>query len=401
MYVLVINAGSSSIKFGLHDGQTQEAVATGEVAKIGEAGAYIDFAGPSGRSRCALHVADHAEGFDLIFEMLVDSERGVLGSLDEIQAIGHRVVHGGSTIGHSMVIDDDVIERIRECIPFAPLHNPAHLAGILECRRLLPDTPQVVIPDTAFHQTVPPYAYMYAIPYEFYEKYGARRYGFHGSSYRFVSRRAAEMMGGLTQDYRMVVCHLGNGSSMAAIKHGRSVDTTMGFTPAEGLMMGTRSGDIDLGLVLEMIAGRPSLSAEQVDRILNKESGILGISGVSNDMREVSAHAEAGDQRCLLALDMYSYRIKKYVGAYAAAMGGIDLLVFSGGIGANNAYVRQAACHGLEFLGIAIDHERNKMTLGVEGDISAEGAKVRVLVVPTNEEAILVEDTLVQTSGGA
>lgn len=399
MYVLVINAGSSSIKFGLHDARTQGAVATGEAAKIGEAGAYLDFSGAKGPSRTSVPISDHAEGFGLIFEALVDAEKGVLRSLDEIRAVGHRVVHGGSTIGRSMVIDDDVVERIRECIPFAPLHNPAHLAGILECRRLLPGTPQVVVPDTAFHQTVPAYAHMYAIPYEFYEKYGARRYGFHGSSYRYVSRRAAEMMGGLTEDYRMVVCHLGNGSSMAAIKHGRSIDTTMGFTPAEGLMMGTRSGDIDLGLVLEMIAGRPGLTAEQVDRILNKQSGILGISGVSNDMREVSAHAEAGDQRCTLALDMYSYRIKKYIGAYAAAMGGIDLLVFSGGIGANNAHVRDAACHDLEFLGIAIDHECNKATLGVEGDISAQGSRASVLVIPTNEEAILVEDTLMLTGG--
>jgi acetate kinase len=275
------------------------------------------------------------------------------------------------------------------------------LAGVLECRRILPRTPQVAVLDTSFHQTMPPVAYMYAIRYDLYERYGARRYGFHGSSYRYVARRAADMLGRGTRDFKMVICHLGNGSSIAAVKRGRSVDTSMGMTPVEGLMMGTRSGDIDAGLVLRLTAGKHGLAPEEIDRILNNESGILGISGVSNDVREVSARAAAGDLRCMLALDMYAYRIKKYIGAYAAAMGGIDLLVFTAGVGENSAEVRASVCDGLEFLGIAIDPELNSATRGTEADISAEGSTVRVLVVPTNEEAIIVQDTLLLTRGVA
>ncbi|MEW6406233.1 MAG: acetate kinase [Chloroflexota bacterium] len=397
MYILVINSGSSSIKFGLYDAANQYSTASGDVSRIGEKGSYLKYSGGGEVYRKDVDALSHAKALECIMEALLDGKNGALKSLEEIDAVGHRVVHGGSTIRQSVVVDEEVINKIRECIPFAPLHNPPNLEAILECRRLLPGIPQVAVLDTSFHQTMPPQAYMYAIPYDLYEKYGARRYGFHGSSYRYVSLRAAEMMGRRPQDLRMVVCHLGNGSSMAAIRRGRSVDTTMGMTPVEGLMMGTRSGDIDAGLVLRLIAGKPGLSVKEVDRILNNESGILGISGLSKDMRDVQARAVAGDLRCMLALDMYAYRIRKYVGAYAAAMGGIDLLVFTGGIGENSAEVRGSVCDELGFLGIEIDSMINSATQGVERDISTPEARVRVLVVPTNEEKIIVQDTLMLT----
>ncbi len=401
MYILVINSGSSSIKFSLYDAETRDSAASGAVSSIGEPRPYLDFSSSKGTYRREVESPTHAEALDCAFNALQDGETGVLTSLDEIQAIGHRVVHGGSVIRQSVLIDDAVIDQIKDCIPFAPLHNPPNLAGVLECRRILPRTPQVAVLDTSFHQTMPPVAYMYAIPYDLYERYGARRYGFHGSSYRYVARRAADMLGRGTYHFKMVICHLGNGSSIAAVKRGRSVDTSMGMTPVEGLMMGTRSGDIDAGLLLRLNAGKHGLAAEEIDRILNNESGILGISGVSNDVREVSARAAAGDLRCMLALDMYAYRIKKYIGAYAAAMGGIDILVFTAGVGENSAEVRASVCDGLEFLGIAIDPELNSATRGTEADISVEGSTVRVLVVPTNEEAIIVQDTLLLTKGVA
>jgi len=397
VYILVINSGSSSIKFSLYNAKTRGSVASGAVSRIGEARPCLDFSSAKGRYSREVESPTHAEALDCAFNAMQDGETGVLTSLDEIQAIGHRVVHGGSLIRQSVLIDDAVIDQIKDCIPFAPLHNPPNLAGVLECRRILPKTPQVAVLDTSFHQTMPPVAYMYAIRYDLYERYGARRYGFHGSSYRYVSRRAADMLGRRAQDLKMVICHLGNGSSIAAVKRGRSVDTSMGMTPVEGLMMGTRSGDIDAGLVLSLNAGKPGLAPEQMDHILNNESGILGISGVSNDVREVSARAAAGNLRCTLALDMYAYRIKKYIGAYAAAMGGIDLLVFTAGIGENSAEIRSRICDGLKFLGIAIDPELNSATQGTEADLSAEGSTVRVLVVPTSEEAIIVQDTLLLT----
>jgi acetate kinase len=397
VYVLVINSGSSSIKFSLYGADTRDLVASGAVSRIGEPAPYLDFSSANGRCHKDVESATHAEALACAIDALQDNETGVLTSLDEIQAIGHRVVHGGSVIRQSVLIDDAVIGQIRDCIPFAPLHNPANLAGILECRRIIPGTPQVAVLDTSFHQTMPPVAYMYAVPYDMYERYGARRYGFHGSSFRCVAGRAADILGRAARDLRMVICHLGNGSSVAAVKCGQSIDTSMGMTPSEGLMMGTRSGDIDPGLVLRMNAGEHGLAPGGMDHILNHESGILGISGVSNDVREVSSRAAAGHVRCKLALDMYAYRVKKYVGAYAAAMGGIDLLAFTAGIGENSAEIRSSVCDGLEFLGIAIDPELNRATRGVEADVSTEGSTVRVLVVPTNEEAIIVQDTLLLT----
>jgi acetate kinase len=367
------------------------------VSRIGEAGPYLDYSGPKGAYRKDIESPTHADALDSVLRALRDPDDGVLDSLDDIQAVGHRVVHGGSVIRQSVLIDDAVVDQVKDLIPLAPLHNPPNLVGIIDCRNLLPDTPQVAVVDTSFHQTMPAHAYMYAIPYNMYEQYGLRRYGFHGSSYRYVSRRAATMLGQQPQDLRMVICHLGNGSSVAAVMHGRSIDTSMGMTPLEGLVMGTRSGDIDAGLVLSLCSNRVGLAPEEVDRMLNKESGLLGISGVSNDVRELSAHAAAGDLRCMLALDMYAYRIKKYIGAYAAAMGGIDALVFPAGIGENSTEVRASICNGLGFLGIAVDPESNSAARGEEADITAEAAGVRVLVVPTDEEMIIFEDTLMLT----
>lgn len=400
MYILVINSGSSSVKFALYEVHSQRCVAKGGVFKIGEPSAYLESDHGGTSHRTGVTGDTHHSALESILGALLASDGGMLSSLDEILAVGHRVVHGGSMLRKSALVDDRVLDQVTQCIPFAPLHNPPNLAGIVECRRLLPETPQVVVPDTSFHQTMPPEAYMYALPYDLFADHGMRRYGFHGTSYRYVSRRAAHVLGSQAQELRMVVCHLGNGASMAAIKRGRSVDTTMGMTPVEGLMMGTRSGDVDAGLVVQLLAARGEASPENVDALLNRQSGILGISGVSNDLREVSAHAASGDLRCILALDMYAYRVKKYVGAYAAAMHGLDVLVFTAGVGENSPEVRASVCDGLGFLGICIDPDRNNLARGVESDISAPGASVRSLVIPTDEEAVIVQDTLMLVEPG-
>jgi acetate kinase len=401
MYILVVNSGSSSIKFSLFGSDAERPVASGVISRIGEPEPHFEFSSIKGRYRRDVDCPTHAEALTKLLAALQDTETGVVASLREIQAVGHRVVHGGSVIRESVLIDDAVIGQIRDCIPFAPLHNPANLTGILECRRILPNTPQVAVLDTSFHQTMPPVAYMYAIPYEMYERHGARRYGFHGTSFRFVAGRTARHLGRAPEGLRMVICHLGNGSSVAAVKHGQSLDTSMGMTPMEGLMMGTRSGDIDPGLVFSMAMGEAFSGAGEMERILNHQSGILGISGVSNDVRDISAHAAAGHARCRLALDMYAYRVRKYVGAYAAAMGGIDLLAFTAGIGENSAEIRSGVCDGLEFLGIRIDPELNRATHGMEADVSRTDSTVRVLVVPTNEEAIIAQDTVMLTRDAA
>ncbi|MBN1631216.1 MAG: acetate kinase [Thermoleophilia bacterium] len=397
MYVLVINSGSSSVKFGLYSADTQELAASGAASKIGEPGSYLSLTNRGVDSHVDIPAADHADALHGIVRALLDPEHRVLTSVDEIQAIGHRVVHGGNAIIESKRIDDETIALIERCVPLAPLHNPPNLVGIVECRRLFPHTPQVAVLDTAFHQTMPPRAYHYAIPPDYCDVHGIRRYGFHGTSFRYVSQRAAELVGGRLEDLRMVICHLGNGSSIAAVKAGKSVDTSMGMTPLEGLMMGTRSGDIDPGAVLFMMTGPPGLSPSDVDRVLNKESGFLGLSGRGNDVRDVLKYAADGDARCALALEMYAYRITKYVGAYAAAMGGIDVLVFTAGIGENSAQVREAVCTGLEFLGVELDGVLNDATHGEERDISRREARTRVLVVPTNEELMIVRDTLALT----
>ena len=398
-YILVVNSGSSSIKFGLYDSQELELAASGAVSRIGDQKSCLDCWGAGGRCHTETDMPDHAGALEGVMHALLADECGGLGSLGEIRAIGHRVVHGGSLIIESVLIDEEVVRQIEECIPLAPLHNPPNLAGIVACRRLVPETPQVAVFDTAFHQTMPSHVYRYAVPSDLYETFGIRRYGFHGTSFRYVSQRAAELVGQRVEDLRMVICHLGNGSSVAAVKDGHSVDTSMGMTPLEGLMMGTRSGDIDPGAVLFMMTGPPGLSAVEVDAVLNKRSGFLAVSQRGNDVRDVADHAAAGDERCALALSMYTYRVKKYVGAYAAAMSGIDALVFTAGIGENSPVVREAVCEGLDFLGIDLDHELNSSSLAGGREISASNAKTRILVVPTNEELMIARDTLQLTEG--
>jgi len=393
MYVLVVNCGSSSIKFRLYDEGTEEETASGAIFRIGESGSYLEYSGKSEEYRTEEDIPDHAAGLNLMMQALLDDERGALSSVGDIRAVGHRVVHGGSLITESIVVDENAIQVIDDHSWLAPLHNPFNLLGIRECRRLLPDAPQVAVFDTSFHQTMPPRAFMYTLP-GYYEKYGVRRYGFHGVSFRYVAHRAAQLVGSDLEDVRMVACHLGNGVSITAIDHGKSIDTSMGMSPLEGLIMGTRCGDTDPGVVLFMMTGPPNLTPSEAYNVLYYQSGLLGLSGVSNDMRDVVKHASAGDERCALALETYAYRVKKYIGAYAAAMGGLDVLVFTAGVGENSAEVRERACSGLEFLGVVLDPQANRATYGAERDISSSTATTSVLVVPTNEELVILRDTL-------
>lgn len=393
MRILVLNCGSSSIKLQLYDAERAAPTSHGIVARIGEPGSYLELSGPRGRWREERAIASHAEGLEALVQALLGPETGALSSLDEIGAVGHRAVHGGDLFVESVLITDEVLAKLEECVPLAPLHNPANLVGMREARRLFPAVPQVAVFDTTFHQTMPPRAYRYAIPTPYYERHRLRRYGFHGTSFRYVSARAAALLERDLADLRMVVCHLGNGCSVAAVEGGRSVDTSMGMTPLEGLVMGTRSGDIDPGVVLYLIR-ELGLSVAGADRLLNDESGLLGLSGAGNDMRLITQRAEEGDAACALALDVFTYRVKKYIGAYAAAMGGLDALVFTAGIGENSAPVRRQICAGLSFLRIEIDEDLNRQAHGVERDISSLGADVRVLVIPTDEERMIAEDTL-------
>lgn len=397
MHILVINSGSSSIKFKLYEAESELLLMSGTVGRIGEGGSYIQCKAESGELLSGQPVRDHSAGLEAIVSALVEGPLAVLRSLDDISAVGHRAVHGGSLFTGSVVVDDEVIAKLEECSPLAPLHNPANLMGILEAQRLLPGVPQVAVFDTAFHQTMPPKAYLYALPYDYYEKHKVRRYGFHGSSYRFVSSRVAEIIGKPIEDTRMVVCHLGNGASMAAIAGGYSVDTTMGLTPLEGLMMGTRSGDIDPGIIF-YLRRHLGMGVDEIDDLLNKKRGFAGISGAGNDLRDIELRAGEGDERCRLAIDIYCYRIRKYVGAYAAAMGGIDVLAFTGGIGENSSAVRECVCNGLEFLGIHVNGRANADSHSGERAIDdGASASVRVLVVPTDEEIIIVRDTMALT----
>jgi acetate kinase len=337
-------------------------------------------------------IPDHGRALELILESLLDPETGVVNSLSEVSAVGHRAVHGGSFFTAPVLVTPEVIAKMEEYAPLAPLHNPPIILGIKEALRVLPGIPQVAVFDTAFHTTIPVRAHLYALPYRFYTDNGVRRYGFHGNSFQYVSRRVDVLLG-QPDHSRVVIAHLGNGASVAAVQDGKSVDTSMGLTPLEGLVMGTRPGDVDPGIILYLMR-ELGLSEKDVDRILNKESGLLGVSGVSNDVRDVLARAGAGDERCRLALDLYAYRLKKYIGAYAAAMGGLDALVFTAGIGENSPEIRAAACEGLGFLGIKIDEMLNATTRGVEKDISVPGSSVRVLVVPTDESRLIAEETL-------
>ena len=392
MKILVINCGSSSLKYQLFDMDHESVLAKGLVERIGIDGSQIKHT-KTGLETLVQQtpIPDHKVAIKLVLDTLLGSSHGVLTSLDELSAVGHRVVHGGEDFASSVKIDAKVLEAVKRCVPLAPLHNPANIMGIEAVLEVLPNVPQVGVFDTAFHQTMPQHAFMYGVPYGYYEKYKVRRYGFHGTSHYFVSRRAAEMLGQPIERLKIITCHLGNGSSITAVDGGKSVDTSMGFTPLAGVLMGTRSGDVDPAL-LPFIAKTEKMGMDEIDMLLNKKSGLLGISGISSDLRDVEDAALKGDKRAQLAANMLNYDIKKFVGAYAAAMGGVDVLVFTAGVGENSSPTRAAVCEGLEFLGIKIDPEKNAVR-GKEADISAADSRVRVLVIPTNEELMIARDT--------
>jgi len=395
MKVLVINAGSSSLKYQLIDTGDETVLAKGLAERIGIDNSVLSHT-PAGKEKVEIRtdIKDHVQAVKMVIDALVHPEYGVIKDMSEISAVGHRVVHGGEKFSSSVVIDDDVIEAIRANSDLAPLHNPANIVGIEACKSVMPDTPMVAVFDTAFHQTMPKEAYIYAIPYSAYEKYSIRRYGFHGTSHKYVALRAAKLLGRPIEELKIVTCHLGNGSSIAAVKNGRSVDTSMGFTPLEGLPMGTRCGAIDPAIITFLME-KENMTYQEINRYMNKESGVLGISGVSSDFRDLEAAADEGNERAQLALDIFAYSIKKYIGAYAAAMGGLDCVVFTAGIGENNPNIRQKACEGLDFLGITVDNEKNQYTKkGKEGEISTADSKVKVLVIPTNEELMIARETV-------
>ena len=394
MNVLVINCGSSSLKYQLISSDTEEVLAKGICERIGIDGSMITHT-PAGGQKVATEVpmADHTDAVRYVIEKLTDAEVGVIKSLDEIDAVGHRIVHGGEKFASSVVIDDEVMKAIEECNDLAPLHNPANLIGINSCKAIMPNVPMVAVFDTAFHQTMPKKAYLYGLPLEYYEKYKVRRYGFHGTSHDFVSKRAAEMLGKNRDDLKIIVCHLGNGASISAVDHGKSVDTSMGLTPLEGLIMGTRCGDIDPAIV-GFLAEKENLTAEEVISICNKKSGVLGLSGgISSDSRDLEAAAAEGNQQAIDAIEAYNYRVAKYIGAYAAAMQGVDVIAFTAGIGENNQTLRTGVCNYLGWLGTTIDPEKNK-TRGEEVILSKETDKVQVLIVPTNEELAIARETV-------
>ena len=394
MIVLVLNAGSSSIKYQLFNVENNEVLAKGMVDKIGMADSYLMNKRIDGDEvKLEGEILDHQSGIEFVLGVLISEKHGSISNLEEIHAVGHRVVHGGEAFHTSVLINQHVIDKIEACISLAPLHNPPNLKGIYAISELLPDTPQIAVFDTAFHQTMPKSAYMYAIPYSLYKKYGLRRYGFHGTSHHYVSRRACEIAGVDYQTQKIITCHLGNGASITAINHGKSVDTSMGLTPVEGMIMGTRSGDLDLG-VLTFIIEKEELSVKEANTLINKHSGILGISGVSSDMREVEHAAEDGNNRARLALEMYDYRIIKYIGSYTAAMSGVDMIVFTGGIGENASRLRESVCKRFGYLGLDFDAEKNKEVKSQEAIITKTSSKVSVLVVPTNEELVIAQETV-------
>ena len=393
MKILVLNCGSSSIKYKLFDMTTKEVLAQGGIEKIGLVGSFLKLTLPNGEKKILeKDIPEHTAGIEFILNTLVSPEYGAIKSLDEINAVGHRMVHGGERFSESVLLNKEVLDAFIACNDLAPLHNPANLKGVNAVSAILPNVPQVGVFDTAFHQTMPDYAYMYAIPYELYEKYGVRRYGFHGTSHRYVSQRVCEFLGVDPKGKKIITCHIGNGGSISAIKDGKCIDTSMGLTPLEGLVMGTRSGDIDAGAVT-FIMEKEGLNATGVSNLLNKKSGVLGVSGVSSDMRELEAAVAAGNPKAILAEKMYFYRIKKYIGAYAAALGGVDIILFTGGVGENQDNCRSEVCEGLEFMGVKIDLEKNKVR-GEEAIISADDSKVTVAVIPTDEELMIASDTL-------
>jgi len=400
MKILVLNCGSSSIKYKLFDMTSGEVMAQGGVEKVGIKGSFLKFTDTATGDKVTLEkdIPDHDEGISFILSILTDKQYGCIRNYKEIDAVGHRVVHGGEKFASSVKINDEVINKVIECSDLAPLHNPANLKGINAMSRILPGTPQVGVFDTAFHQTMPDYAYFYALPYEMYQKYGVRRYGFHGTSHRYVSRRACEILNVPFDNQRIITAHIGNGGSMTAIKGGKSVDTSMGLTPVEGLIMGTRSGDVDAG-ALVYIMQKEQLDAEALSEFVNKKSGVAGFSGVSSDMRDLDKAISEGNSRAALTLEMYNYRIKKYVGAYAAALGGLDILIFTGGVGENQWTTREAVCRDMEYMGIIFDAEKNRTVRGTETVISKPESKVTVMVVPTDEEYMIAKDTLEQLRG--
>ena len=395
MNVLVINAGSSSLKYQLLNPETGDLLAKGLCERIGIDGKFTYKPQVEGKEKLdAVDVAmpTHAEAIAAVLDALVDPKNGVISSMKEIDAVGHRVVHGGEKFASSVVITDEVMAAIEECNPLAPLHNPANIIGIKACQEKMPGVPMVAVFDTAFHQTMPAKAYTYAIPYEYYENDKMRRYGFHGTSHRYVSKRCAEILGKDPSELKIVSCHLGNGSSLAAVDGGKSVDTSMGLTPLAGLPMGTRSGDMDAG-VIEFIANKYGMNVSEAVNMLNKKSGVLGISGVSSDFRDLEGAAEKGNKRAALAIEVFEYRVRKMIGEYAAAMGGVDAVIFTAGVGENSPELREEFVKGLEFMGITIDPEKNKVR-GEERIVSKDGAPVKVLVIPTNEELMIAMDTM-------
>lgn len=396
MKILVINCGSSSLKYQFLDMNNESVLAKGLVERIGIEGSVLKHE-KTGMDKEVINadIKDHEIALKLVMDALVNEKYGAIKDLSEIDAVGHRVVHGGESFAKSVLIDENVMKGIKDCIDLAPLHNPPNITGIRACQKLLPNVKMVAVFDTAFHQTMPESSYIYAIPYEYYEKYRIRRYGFHGTSHLFVSERAAQIMGKNKEDLNIITCHLGNGASVSAIKGGKCIDTSMGLTPLEGLIMGTRSGDMDPAIVTFLME-KEGLSAKEVDNMLNKKSGVLGISGVSSDFRDIEEEAEKGNKKAQLALDMFHTRVKKYIGAYAAQLGHVDALVFTAGLGENSAESREEICKNMDFLGIEIDTNVNKVR-GKETLISTENSKIKVYIIPTNEELVIARDTLALT----
>ena len=391
MKILVVNCGSSSLKYQLIDMDTEKVMAKGYLERIGLGGSFLTHTVNGEKHRTEREISNHEEGMKLLLEQLLDNEYGVISSLSEINAVGHRVVHGGEKFSGSVVITDEVIDAIKECIPLAPLHNPAGITGIEACKKALPGVPMVGVFDTAFHQTLPEKAYMYAIPYEYYEKYKIRKYGFHGTSHRFVSQRAAEIMRKPIEDLKIITCHLGQGASLCAVENSISVDTSMGLTPLAGVPMGSRSGDIDPSIITFLME-KEGLSIKEMDNILNKKSGKLGLSGISADDRDIEKEIQNGNKRAKLAIDNFIYQVVGYIGRFAAQMNGVDVITFAGGVGENGIDVREKICSYLEFLGVKIDKEANNCR-GKEVEISTPDSKVKVFVIPTNEELMIARDT--------
>lgn len=392
MIVFVVNCGSSSIKYQLINMVGEKVMAKGLIERIGMEGSTLKHT-PEGKYTIDIKedIPDHVTGIRIAIRALTDKEYGVIKDMSEIDAVGHRVVHGGERFTDSVLITGEVLSGIKACSEIAPLHNPPNLYGINACMEIMRGTPQVAVFDTAFHQTMPKVAFLYGLPYELYVKYGLRRYGFHGTSHKYVAQRAAELMGEHMSDLRIITCHLGNGASIAAIKYGKSIDTSMGFTPLEGLVMGTRSGEIDPAII-PFLMEKENMTVQQIDDYLNRRSGILGISGLSSDFRDLESAANRGDDRSQLAIDIFAYKVKKYIGSYVAAMGGVDAIVFTAGLGENSPFMRDKICNGLEYLGTRVDPDLNKVR-GKEREISVRKARVKIFVIPTNEELVIARDT--------